>query len=532
MNILKRWILYPFLLGAYPVLALLANNLGQIIGPIYAVRPLLFALVLAGLFLLIYWLFLRDWSRSALAATLTLLLFFLYGHVFNVISQVQIAGIVISRNRYLVTLWVILLAAGLWWIARKVKTPQAWTLPLNSVSLALVVFFLIQITFFEMRSSNLMQQLQMTGSGSVASQLHPPAGKTLPDIYYIVPEDYTRADGLKQSYSYDNSAFLAALQQKGFYPINCSLSNYVFSNMSIAAAFNMQYLDTLSSRFSPPNTDQDDLDPYLDNNAVRQTLKDLGYKFISFQSGYTPTEFRDADVYLSPQTDIQNLQLFGGLTPFEALLFQTTALDALYNSHVFPRALDNTLFSAAYLLDRNRILYELNKLPEIATSIPGPKFVFVHMLGPHNPFVFGPNGEILTRNYPFTLNDDLDAMNFNDYTAGYTGEITYLNSRMLDDVSRILATSATPPIIIIQSDTGSTRIGEWVNTNLAAIYFPGAGRQNLYPSLSQVNTFRVVFNTYFGGHLDLLKDQTCSSGDHDPYRCTLKPEPDPACAKP
>lgn len=532
MNVLEHWILYPFLLGAYCVLALFAYNLGQIIGPIYAIRPLLFALLLALLLLVIFWLVLRDWNRSALAATLTLLLFFLYGHVYNLIRQVQIAGIVISRNRYLITLWVILLAAGLWLIARKIKTPQAWTLSLNSLSLALVGFSLIQIVFFYVHSLNVLQQAQLAGSGSVASQLHSPAGKTLPDIYYIVPEDYTRSDGLKQSYSFDNSSFLTGLQQQGFYIVNCSLSNYVFSNMSVAAALNMQYLDKLSTRFIPPNTNQDDLDPYLDNNIVRQTLKDLGYKFVSFQSGYGPTEFRDADVYLSPQTDIQSLQLFGGLTPFEALLFQTTILDAFYNSHVFPRGLENTLFSAAYLLDRNRILYELNKLPEVATSIPGPKFVFVHMMGPHNPFVFGPNGEILQRNYPFTLNDDLDAENINDYTTGYTGEITYINKRILDDVSRILAISATPPIIIIQSDTGSTRIEKWVNTNMVAIYFPGDGKQNLYPTLSQVNTFRVVFNTYFGGHLDLLEDQTCSSGSHDPYRCTPKPEPDPQCAKP
>lgn len=532
MNILRRWILYPFLLGAYPVLALLAYNLGQIIGPIYAIRPLLFALVLAGLFLFIFRLVLKDWSRSALAATLTLMLFFLYGHVDNLISHVQIAGIEIDRNRYLIILWVIFLAAGIWLIAKKIKSPQAWTLPLNSISLALVGFFLIQVAYFEIRSLNLLRQAQLAGSDSVASQLHPPAGKTLPDIYYIVPEDYTRSDGLKQSYSYDNSTFLTALQQKGFYIVNCSLSNYVFSNMSIAAAFNMQYLDKLGSKFLPPNTNQDDLNPYLQSNAVRQTLKDLGYKFISFQSGYGPTEFQDADVYLSPQTDFQNLQLFGGLTPFEALFFQTTVLDVFYNIHLIPSHLENSLFSAAYLLDRNRILYELNKLPEVASSIPGPKFVFVHMLGPHNPFVFGPNGEILQRNYPFTLNDDREAENINDYTAGYTGEITYLDTRMLDDVSKILANSSTPPIIIIQSDTGSTRIAEWVNTNMAAIYFPGAGKQNLYPSLSQVNTFRVVFNTYFGGHLDLLNDQTCNSDAQDPYQCTPKPEPDPQCAKP
>jgi hypothetical protein len=351
---------------------------------------------------------------------------------------------------------------------------------------------------------------------------------TLPDIYYIIPEDYTRSDGLLQAYGYDNSAFLNGLAQKGFFIVNCSRSNYVFSNMSIAAALNMQYIGSLSSQLQPPNTDQDDVTPLLQDNAVRETLAAFGYKFISFQTGYSPTEFPNADVYLSPQSNLQELQLTGGLTPFEAMFFQTTALDAFYESHFLPQRFENTLFSPAYLLDRDRILYTLGELPQVV-GMSSPKFVFVHFLGPHNPFVFGPNGEVLTRNYPFTLNDDLDALNFNDYQKGYGDEINYLDQRILADVSAILASSKTPPIIIIQSDTGSTRVEDWINTNLAAIYFPGAGKQKLYSSLTQVNTFRLVFDIYFGGTLGLLRDETCNSTFGNPYLCTPKSDPNPKC---
>ncbi|MCJ7436030.1 MAG: hypothetical protein MUO77_21340, partial [Anaerolineales bacterium] len=38
-----------------------------------------------------------------------------------------------------------------------------------------------------------------------------------------------------------------------------------------------------------------------------------------------------------------------------------------------------------------------------------------------------------------------------------------------------------------------------------AYYFPGH-KDVLYPTISPVNTFRLVFNTYFGGKYDMLED--------------------------
>lgn len=527
MEKLKKWILHPFLFGAVPVLALLANNINQI-GPMFAIRPLVIALMLAALFLFFYRLILKDWPRAALAATLSLLLIFTYGHVHPLLSRVSLAGINLGRNSYMAVFWVGLYAAGIWLIIKKYKSSSTWTATLNAVGLLMLGFSLGHITFYEVHSLISLRQ-SSAGVASLASQLHPQPGETLPDIYYIMPEDYERSDALKTIFGYDNSPFLASLEQMGFYIATCSQANYNTSDASLAASLNMQYLATLNNQFTPPNTDLGDLSPYLQNSAVLQTLKTLGYKFIAFQSGYSPTEFRNADIYLSPQTDLNNLQLFGGLSPLEALLFQTTIGDFFLETHILPNSVSNTIFDNAYLLDRNRILYELQKLPEVS-SLPGPKFVWVHLLAPHNPFVFGPQGEFLHRNTPFTYNDDQDAVHFDDYRSGYDGEINYLDNRLLEGIKAILDHSARPPIILLQSDDGSTRAGVWSLATLNAYYLPPGSEQNLYPTISPVNSFRVIFNSYFGGHLDLLKDQGCDSPRKNPYHCAAVVDPNPQCS--
>lgn len=83
----------------------------------------------------------------------------------------------------------------------------------------------------------------------------------------------------------------------------------------------------------------------------------------------------------------------------------------------------------------------------------------------------------------------------------------------------ILEDSSVPPIIVLQSDHGAEPMR---NAILAATYLPDSGAANLYPSMSSVNTFRVVFNTYFGTDLPLLPDISYSSNydrlyDYWPY---------------
>ncbi|HDR00267.1 MAG TPA: hypothetical protein ENN51_08310, partial [candidate division WOR-3 bacterium] len=74
---MSRAPLHPFLFACAPVLILFAHNARRIaLGPGELLLPLALVLALALAALLLLRLLLRDSSRAALGATLTLLLFF------------------------------------------------------------------------------------------------------------------------------------------------------------------------------------------------------------------------------------------------------------------------------------------------------------------------------------------------------------------------------------------------------------------------------------------------------------------------
>src|ERR1044071_5965005 len=110
---LKRWPLHPLLFSIYPILALMAFNISEVDFS-SGLRPLALSVLLAGLLILVFYAFFRDWKRAALISTLILILFFSYGHIYLLLKGVAVGGFYLFRHRTLVPIWIVLAVLGTW----------------------------------------------------------------------------------------------------------------------------------------------------------------------------------------------------------------------------------------------------------------------------------------------------------------------------------------------------------------------------------------------------------------------------------
>ena len=147
------------------------------------------------------------------------------------------------------------------------------------------------------------------------------------------------------------------------------------------------------------------------------------------------------------------------------------------------------------------LLDNIKKLPQVD----GDLFVFAHLVVPHLPYTFGPNGEV-----PAYRGKDAT---YKETAAAYVDQVRFINKEILKVVDALIRNSKVPPIIIIQGDHGPLPDLATDGPNrmpiLNAYYLPGIQMDKvLYPSITPVNSFRVVLNSYFDQSLPLLEDQS------------------------
>jgi len=291
------------------------------------------------------------------------------------------------------------------------------------------------------------------------------------------------------------------LEKLGFFVANESHSNYLQTFYSMASLWNFDYLKPWNSSYEYT---QYLLKPIQNNRSMR-LLNDIDYTTVSFESELQYTEIKNADVYLSN---------FLPFNKFESLLLIDSPLDALSKTFhwAFP--------IPAYSTHAQRIQYELRTLREIPTSISGPKIVYAHILAPHPPFVFDQSGNLISNETPYALWDETTYIGGREeYRKGYREQVIFINGEIISVITDILAKSKTPPIILIMGDHGPASMFNWTldapgciwerSSNLYAILLPGhQADRTVYSTMTPVNTFPVIFNTYFGTNLPLLEDRT------------------------
>jgi hypothetical protein len=504
LNVLYRVPFYPYLIGLFHVLTIYVNNATSI-GIINLLRPAIIIMAFIALVQMGLFQFYKDNHRAGFVCLIIFFYLFVYGHAITLIQSTRLFGFTI-RDHLLIFITVSLIATFLvspyFWkkISNKMFITTLFNL-ITCISLIFPIYKIInyQVSFYNspLYGWNPPQSENMYENYSVD-------GVTKPDIYYIILDAYARGDVLREIYDFDNTNFYNFLKGKNFFIAEDSYTNYLLTRLSISSSLNMNYLYNLNP-YSVDNYSLDQLKRLIHYSEVRFFLEREGYNIITLDSGMGYTSISESDLYFTK---------FSQLKDFDALLLSASIfrfVDYFWKFDIPFRTHET---------HRDRINYTFEKFLEIP-AIPGPKFIFVHIISPHPPFIFDENGNYSPPKVPYTEFDgDMFPGTKEDYRDGYLNSILFINSKMEEIIEAILDNSTDPPIIIIQSDHGPRMHMEFSSYNencvrelapiLNAYHLPDYDTTNLYHSISPVNSFRIIFNHYFSTDFPILEDITYS----------------------
>ncbi len=515
--------IYPLLLSLIPAYLIYLGNKIQF-KFVYPTWIILF-LVLGILSYIIY-LLTKNREKAAITMAAISIIFFYFQPVFVQIGSICYSlGIVQTKTTLQYSPYFPLLIFFVWtalWIAAAARVLRSTSLTqlinkfliVVTVILTISSVYMIGLKLKYIRSSKepyetiAEKSKQLIQHGGLGYGQEGAEINQAPDIYYLIFDAFAGQDILENYYNTNISEFVFQLEERGFYIPQESRSNYSQTILSLSSSLNITYLDDVSDLMG----ESDDWGPLVNliqDSTVANFLSEEGYKTLTFSSGYWVTEGMLSDKKYAPLISPNEYQ--------EALLLNTPLV------YLYPDLL--------YGLHRDRVNYALNELGNIEPE-EDPIFIFAHIFAPHPPFVFDQNGNSIRPPRSFTRYDANGFMNRGgtqeEYIEMFSGELNYLLNQILVVVDQLLAQSNTPPVIIIQGDHGPGSMvnqSSIENTNLNerlsimnAYYFPGLDYSTLYPSITPVNSFRVVFNKYFQANLNLVPDRSYFSVGGKPYQ--------------
>jgi len=491
------WPLHPFFFAAAAVFTLMGNNLNYS-GMRDVLPSLLVALAIALTLYLLAVLFRRRFdSIAAVLATIWVVGVLYYSNLFGDLNRWIDGGFSMVRTLPI----AVLILAAITVLAYRLRrfAPKA-NGALNIIAVVFLVVPLGKVAEFQW---NNWGALDSYDAKAALAELEPYLSQAAspdqpPDIYHFIFDRYASEEVLSQYFDLDNSEIGYFLEQQGFYLARGSNSNYQKTGHSVSSTFNMDYLHTLENDPRVKGRNWRPIFKILGDHRVGRFLKSRGYRYVQFGSWWAGT-------FRSPLADKNRPH---GFSEFAMLYWRNTMLKPIF--HVLP----DTQLTMRLDWDNGqcqRIRPQLEEIKKIGEETAEPLYVFSHILIPHGPENFTTTGECLS----------LQQASERGQAKGYLDQIQYANQIIRDVVTELKKPGRRPAVIIIQADEGPfpKRDGKipWQNASadelriktgiLNAYYFPGKDYSGLWQDITPVNTYRVLFNTYFGTRLPRLEDR-------------------------
>jgi hypothetical protein len=425
------------------------------------------SIIIPAAFLLSFRIFKIGNVKAAIIVTFLLFPFYYY---LQIVSLVQTISPTLGRDRFVIPLLLIICVLGIVYFIRTKRTlisTQGW---LNTT-----FFFSIVVLFVSLliQTKPLLGTLDPTILYKSQKFITVPATLQKRDIVYIILDAHASVNSLKRLWNYDEAGFIDSLQKKGFYIAHNSLSFSFLTHKSQTSTFNISNLSKLDSLKA------DEYFDLINQCVVGNFLAANGYKIInlSFLKIHNEDKFYKMQLW---EEDFHN-----GVMGF----FRNT----------LPFAIIQRLCVITFPQIHSSIISKLKAVRREQRTTP--LFIYAHISAPHFPYVFNHNGNIL----PWIKRKQYEDKN------AYLENLRGIDNLILPAIDSLLAGQGPKPIIVLQGDHGSRLFNKTPErmesfSMLNAYYLPDVDTKVLNEHLSPYNTFRIIFNLYFGQHLPLLED--------------------------
>ena len=482
---------HPLLFAVWPVVSLYRENLAEVpIGQALSASAL--AAATATFTLLVLTPLLRDARRAALVTTILVLALMLWG------AATDAAG----DPAWLFGVWVS--GAALLCIALSRVSALLPELTTIVAGIAAVVLALALVPVVVAKAPIMLASAAPASSDEdLSAEVGQWASPGDPrDIYYLVFDRYGSQAAMEARWNMDLSPFFDGLRRKGFFVASDSKANHLRTAQSLASTLHLRYLVDMEERFGAETSDLLPVYSMLQDHPVGRVLQQRGYRYVHVGAWWDPTQSNaHADANVSYETN----------TDFGVALRRSTLLSWFDSA---PKGLSRADQMRHVPYDGAK--KQFAAIRETAAD-DRPTFTFAHILLPHEPFVYNRDGSYV----PFAEGRTRSR------ERNYTEQTLYTNTQIEQLVDELLdVPEERQPIIVLAADEGPAPVRfiaddenfDWTKATpaeleekfaiLNAYYLPGADDPGLYPSISPVNTWRVIFNAYFDADLELLDDRS------------------------
>ncbi|MBN2063857.1 MAG: sulfatase-like hydrolase/transferase, partial [Sedimentisphaerales bacterium] len=378
-------------------------------------------------------------------------------------------------------LYLTISCLALWQLNRLKNISSKLNILLNTITTVIALSAVGHIIAASIQEMKLVADYGQPLTNQISLQKLNPAYNS-PNIYHIILDEYAIKEALQEFAKYDNSSFLEQLEEIGFAIPSDSRSNYAHTTFSLPSLLNFSFLSDFEINSYNTFKTENIIHRILHNNNAFRSLRQAGYKIITTPVTIVQGQVRGADEAISDHS----------LNRFYLQILNNTPAKIWLKPQIYK----TTVFS-------------LETLPQLAKNQKQPFYVFSHICCPHMPFQLDENYQEVNYSAPY------NQQTANEFKQHYQKQLTGLNKLVLKTVNEILANSDIKPIIIIQGDHGirerlllpgekNSHLRSFGNLN--ALYLPGQKTDQISSSFSLVNTYRLIFNLYFGTQYPLLDD--------------------------